>query len=163
MTESALSIVQKMSDVQAVRFLQHFGDSLFQETSRETILGGVSPEISTLSAIRRLKALDAETRGLAVGPEESARIARAILTEMARDKNLAPVVLDAWKSYKPDELFVEAILASGFVAAMLLFMATTEIEGRVLGLKFKKSAATAEVVRAVTEPFFGVIHKLKGK
>lgn len=162
MTESALSIVRGISDAEAVRFLQHFGQALFEETSRDAVIVGIPGEIEALDQVKQLMTLDSETRELTIGPDDSPGIARGILMEMARDKQLAPILVSAWNDYESDELFVvEAILASGFVAALLLFMATSEIEGQVLGMKFKKGKSTPEMLRAITEPFFGAIEKLK--
>ena len=152
MTDQALEIVRNMKDIETVRFLTHFGKMLFQETPRDVILKGIAPEVESLDAIRRLQSLGPEARQVKLGPQESVRIARKILFEMTNDDALSSALVDAWDNYESNELFVEAILASGFVAAMLMFMSTTEIEFQVKGLKFRKNAATPELVRAIWEP-----------
>lgn len=157
MTQDALEIVRHMKDTEAVRFLNHFGSTLFRETSRDIILKGIDPRLEGLAEVRRLQSLSPETRQMKLGPEQSAVIARKMLLEMARDDNLSRALVKAWETYRPDELFVETILATGFIAAMLMFMSTTEIEFQVKGFKFRKKAATPELVRAVTEPFFGAL------
>lgn len=155
-------ILEKMSDTEAVRFLKHFGTMLFRETDREIILGGVSPETWSLRELKRLQSLDAATRQRNLGPEDSARVARCILQEMAKDEEIAKAIAGAWKTYRSDELFVESILAAGFVAGLLLFVATTEIEFEIGGVKFKKQPASADVVRAVAEPFFKALGGIQG-
>ena len=68
-------------------------------------------------------------------------------------------MVKARDGFRSDELFVETILTAGFVAGMLLVLATTDIEFQVKGVKFKKHPATAEQIKAVTEPFFGLLRK----
>ena len=80
------------------------------------------------------------------------------------DDSIAPALVSAWQNYKSesDELFVETVLAAGFVAAVLMFMATTEVEGQVKGVKFRKIAATPELVQAIIKPFLDILAKLGG-
>lgn len=158
--EKAKEIVDNMSDAEAVRFLKHFGESLFRETPRQSILEGIAEENAKLTEMQDLMALDVNTRKTALNIKDSGYLARSVLEGMVQDEALASAIVSTWKGYKSDELFVGTILTAGFVAGMLLVVATTEIEFQVKGVKFKKHPATSEQIKAVTEPFFGVLRKI---
>lgn len=164
MSQSAVELVENMSDEDAIRFLQFFGNSIFESTPRERILEGVPVDLVNSPEMVKLRELSPEQREAKLSREDSAKLARALLTAMAQDESLGPAMGKAWEKFEPRELFVETILAAGFVAGMLLFVSTTEIEGEVLGLKIKKGAAPpVEALKAVAESFFTAVGKLAGK
>ncbi|UCD58292.1 MAG: hypothetical protein JSV16_04030 [Candidatus Hydrogenedentota bacterium] len=163
MPESARETVESMSDVESVRFLTHFAREMFKQTDRFAILNSVSGDVAALEEIRRVRSLDDSERKARFGPQDSARMARRILEVLADDEVMAPVVEEVWETYRPDELFVETILSAGLVAGLLLFVATTDLEGEVMGIRFRKGRASAEQIRAIAEPFFESLTKLKGR
>lgn len=162
MSEKAMEIVNNMSDMEAVRFLEHFGKQLFEGTTPEAVKNGVTPELKDLAELRQIDTLDGETRKRRLEPEDSARIARITLEQMAQDDGLSDALVKSWEDYDPQELFVEAILAVGLVASMMLLVSTTEIELEFRGVKIKKGKATAEQIKAIAEPLFKAVVKISG-
>ena len=161
MTARAHEIIDNMSDVEVVRFLEHFGREAFAGLKRESVLEGVSLEVKDLQEYQDLEALDGATRESRFGPADSAVVARAILDQLADDDQIAELIAKASGEYKPDKLFVEAILPIGAAASMVLFMASA-IEVEYKGLKVKKEAVSAESVKAVAEAMFNAITRLGG-
>lgn len=162
MSEKAIEIVKNMNDVEVVRFLEHFGKQLFEGTTPDAVRNGVSPELKALAEFRELDHLDVETRGKRLEPEDSVRIARIILQQVAQDDGLSEALVKSWEEYDPQELFVESILAVGLVASMILLVSTTEIDIEFKGIKIKKGKATAEQIKAISEPLFSAIGKITG-
>lgn len=162
MSEKAIEIVNSMSDVEAVHFLEHFGKQLFEGTTPDAVMNGVSPELKDLAELSELDNLDEETRGKRLEPEDSIGIARITLQQMAQDGGLSDALVRSWEEYDPQELFVETILAVGLVASMMLLISTTEIELEFKGVKIKKGKATAEQIKAIAEPLFSAVGKIAG-
>ena len=162
MSEKAIEIVSNMSDVEVVRFLEHFGKQLFEGTTPDAIMNGVSPELKDLAEFSELDNLDGETRRNRLEPEDSVQIARITLQQVAQDDGLSEALVKSWEEYDPQELFVELILAVGLVASMMLLVSTTEIEIEFKGVKIKKGKATAEQIKAIAEPLFSAIGKITG-
>ena len=160
MSEKAMEIVSNMSDVEVVRFLEHFGKQLFEGITPEAVMNGVTPEFKNMAVLRKIDTLDVETRKKRLEPEDSSRIARLTLEHMAQDYGLADALVKSWEEYDPQELFVEAILAVGLVASMMLLVSTTEIELEFKGVKIKKGKATTEQIKAIAEPLFKAIGKI---
>jgi hypothetical protein len=160
MSEKAMEIVNNMSDVEVVRFLEHFGKQLFEGTTPEVVMNSVTPELKDLAELKKIDALDGETRKRRLEPTDSARIARVTLEQMAQDDGLSDALVKSWEEYDPQELFVEMILAVGLVASMILLVSTTEIELEFKGVKIKKGKATADQIKAIAEPLFKAVGQI---
>jgi hypothetical protein len=160
MSKKAMEIVNNMSDVEVVRFLEYFGKQLFEGTTPEVVINSVTPELKDIAELKAIDTLDGETRKRGLGPEDSARIARVTLEQIAQDSGLSHALVKSWEEYNPQELFIETILAVGLVASMILLISTTEIELEFKGVKIKKGKATAEQIKAIAEPLFSAVGKI---
>ena len=152
MSTEARTIVDGLTDVEAVRFFQHFGNQVFAGTPRDVILSNVSATATGVAGVEEVITLDPARRQERLSPDDSVTIARTFLRAIADDDGLAPALVQSWQSYEEDRQFVDIILAAGFVAAMLMFMSTTEVEGKVGNWKFRKRPATPELVRTILQP-----------
>ena len=157
MTTEARRIVDGLTDTEAVRFFQHFGNELFAGTPQEVIVANVSEAATSVAGARELLAMDASHRKQKLSTADSVKVARTFLRAIADDDGLAPALVHAWENYDEDRQFVDIILAAGFVAAMLMFMSTTEVEGRVGKWKFVKRSATPELVRTILDPIAAAV------
>lgn len=154
MSEEALRIVKQLDDLEAVRFLTFLGEQLY-EGMEEGELAGHSP--GNIPGIAELERLSFEERQASLDPEISVQLAREILEYFANDEGLAPALEQAWKNHAKDEMFVGIILAAGFATSMILFAATSELEGEIFGIKFRKHVASAEMVEGLAKAVFGAI------
>jgi hypothetical protein len=147
--------INELDDVQVVRFFEHFGQQLFagMDVSVEQIKDGIPDSIRAIPGFSDIENLSPDQAERLISPSESAALARNTLLILADDETLAPLVETALESYSDNEMVVDVILAVGFVASMLMITATTQVEGQMFGIKFKKSKADAKLVRAITEPF----------
>jgi hypothetical protein len=90
-------------------------------------------------------------------PSVSVATARHMVMHLADDDAFGPLLEKTLDTYQDDKLVADIILAVGLVAAVLLIAATTEFEGEVAGIKFKKGKTDATMVKAITEPFAKVL------
>ena len=59
-------------------------------------------------------------------------------------------------------MVADVVLALGLAASMVLVAATTEFEGKVFGIKFKKRAANGETIKHLAALFGAVLPHGKG-
>ncbi len=159
MSNEALTIVTQMDDLEAIRFLNYFGEKLFAGIEGEPVIENIPPELRELQDLKQLQHLNRENMQVKLAPQESARVARELLEYFASDEAISPALVKAWEEYDSDELFIGAILAFGFVTSMILFVATTEIEGEICGIKFRKHRASPKLVEAVTKGTLGAVNE----
>ncbi len=151
--------VLMLDDYQVVRFFEHFGRQLVAgaNTPLDDIRSGIPTTIRTLKEVSQIEDLTPEQAERPLEFSTSAATARNIMVHLANDAEFAPLLGSALDGYRDDELVADVILATGLVASVLLVIATSEFEGTVAGIKFKKTKADPELVRAVAEPFANAI------
>jgi hypothetical protein len=151
--------INELDDVQIVRFFENFGQQLFagMDVSLEQIKEGIPASIRAIPGFSQIENLSPDEAERLISPSESAALARNTLLILADDETLAPLVETALENYSDNEMVVDVILAAGFVASVLLVAATTEFEGEIFGVKFKKGKADADLVRAITDSFANVL------
>jgi hypothetical protein len=145
--------INELDDFQVVRFFEHFGQQLFagMDVSVEQIKDGIPESIRAIPGFSQIENLSQDQAERLINPAESSALARKTLLKLADDETLGPLVETTLENYSDNEMVVDVILAAGFVASVLLIAATTEFEGKIFGVKFKKGKADADLVRAITE------------
>jgi hypothetical protein len=152
--QDAVELVRSLSNVQAVALLQRLNKDLYGAVQYSEVEQCAQPEALTSLAV------DGRARKQTMDAENSAAAARMLLTVMARDPGLAPVVVQAWDAVRKDHtLMVETVLAVGLVLNLTLFMSTTEMEFKVGKLKVKKKAADAKLLKELLVPVTELIKK----
>lgn len=162
MSKNATEIINSLSDLDAVRFVQFLGAEVFEGISGKDVIANIPPSFHSIPELEQLEMLESDQKKMDLPAEKSIQIARDLLSYFAQDETLGPIIEVSWEKYKneSDELFVTAVLATGFVAAMIMFTATTEIEGKVGNIKFKKTAASKEIVEALAKAAFDSLRQM---
>ncbi len=162
MSEKAIEIVNHLSGLEAVRFVQFLGGEIFEGVSGKEVMAKIPASFHSMPEFESLEKLETDQKEMDLPPQESIQIARDLLGYFAQDATLGPVIETSWEKYREesDELFVGATLACGFVASMILFTATTEIEGQIGNIKFKKTAASKEIVEALAKAAFDCLKQM---
>jgi hypothetical protein len=151
--------LQALDDFQMVRFFAYFSQQLIAgaSVSLEQIVSGIPNATRALEGFAHIENLAPDEAGRPLEPSVSVATARNIVMHLANDDEFAPLIEKALDIYRDDKLVADIILAVGLVASVLLIAATTEFEGEVAGIKFKKGKADAAMVKAITEPFAKVL------
>lgn len=164
MSKKALEIINNpnLSDLDAVRFIQFLGGEIFEGMSGKDVMANIPASFHSIPELEKLKKLESDQKKMDLPPQKSIQIARDLLSYFAQDATLGPIIEISWGKFKneSDELFIGAALACGFVASMILFTATTEIEGKVGNIKFKKTAASKEIVEALAKAAFDSLRQI---
>jgi len=162
MSKNALEIIDNLSGLDAVRFVQFLGGEIFEGVSGKEVIANIPASFHSIPELEKLEKLESDQKKMDLPPQESIQIARDLLGYFAQDATLGPIIEMSWEKYRneSDELFVGAALACGFVASMILFTATTEIEGKVGNIKFKKTAASKEIVEALAKAAFDSLRQM---
>jgi hypothetical protein len=147
--------VRAMDDFQVVRFFEAFGQQLLagSVTSFDAIKKGVGGSTRSLAGWQRVESLTPEQAVQVLEPTQAAATARDVLMHLADDPTFGPLMDKFLASYRDDELVADVVLAVGLVATVILLAATTEFEGEIAGVKFKKGVADPKTIKAVVEPF----------
>ena len=151
--------IQAMDDFQVVRFFEAFVQQLLagSSTTFDAIKSGVPPSVRSGADWARLEGLTEDQANQLLEPSEAAAASRRLLLQLADDPSLGPA-LDAFlASFRDDELVADVVLAVGLVASVLLIAATTEFEGQIAGVKFKKGKADPETIKALVSPFASLL------
>lgn len=152
--QEAVELVRGLSNVQAVSLLKRLNQDLYGAVPYADVERAAGRDARTGLA------LDAQARKQSLDPQTSVKMARLLLTTLARDPDIAPVVVQAWEAIHSDHrLFVETVLAVGLVLNLTLFMSTTEMEFNVGKLKVKKKAADATLLRELMVPVTELVKK----
>ncbi|HSF30836.1 MAG TPA: hypothetical protein VLK82_10250 [Candidatus Tectomicrobia bacterium] len=148
-----------LDDFQVVRFFEHFGEQLFDgiEVPLDRVKAGIPEAVRSIVTFAQIESLPPDQAERLIAPAEAAALARNTLFYLAEDETLAALIEKSLDSHRDDEMVADVILAVGFVASMILIAATTEVEGTILGVKFKKSEASPTLVKAIVEPFAKVL------
>ncbi len=162
MSKNALEIVNDLSDLDAVRFVQFLGGEIFEGITGKEVIANIPQSFHSIPGLKELQNLQPDQKKMDLPPQKSIKIARDLLSYFAQDEALGPILETLWEKYKneSDELFIGAVLASGFVAGMILLAATTEIEGKIGNIKFKKKVASPEIVEALAKAAFDSLRQI---
>ncbi len=152
--EDAVDLVRSLSNVQAVSLLKRVNQDLYGALPYAEV------ERSAHKEMRAVLAVDSRARKQSMDPESSVETARMLLAALARDPDLAPLVVQSWEAIRKDHtLLVEAVLAVGLVLNVTLFMSTTEMEFKVGKLKIRKKAADAKILKELMVPVTALVKK----
>lgn len=161
METKLINKINDFDDSKVVGLFMIFGEQLLSGLEEEDLTKNISSELKSDKHLEQIISLDPDIMLKNLSPAESAVFARNYLLYVAKDKNLSPLLEKAIDEYKEKPvLIVETILAIGFVASMLIFASSTELEGTFKNIKFKKNSASADLVKAIMEPFVKIIDKL---
>ena len=162
MSKNALEIINDLSDLDAVRFVQFLGGEIFEGITGKEVISNIPKSFRSIPGLEELENLQPDQKKIDLPPQKSIKIARDLLSYFAQDETLGPILETLWEKYKneSDELFIGAALATGFVAGMILFTATTEIEGKIGNIKFKKKVASREIVEALAKAAFDSLRQM---
>jgi hypothetical protein len=154
--QDAVELVGRLSNVQAVALLLRLNEDLYDALPYAEVEQFAQPDA------RESLALDGRALKETMDSEASVAAARMLLTVIARDPGLAPVVMQAWDAIRKDQpLMVETVVAVGLVLNLTLFMTTTEMEFKVGKLKVKKKAADAKLLKELLVPVTELIKKFR--
>lgn len=154
----ANQIVDNLSEVQTVKLASHLYQSIYKAVPYKTVTESLVTNIDEVAYIR---GLDKETKKHRLDSGQSVEAAKLLLSSFANDDTLAPVLINAWEEVKQDDsLFIEAIIAVGLLANLTLFMASSEIEMEIGGVKIKKGKPSLDVLKAVLEPITELIKRI---
>lgn len=149
--QKALEIIQHLDDVQSVKMLKQIYKDIFKAVPVEEvkrITGNNNNE-----AVSLLNNLSDDMIKKNFDPEQSVDLTKKMLLAFAKDENLSWLVINAWEKVENDDsLMIEVIITLGLIANLTLFMATTELEFEIKGVKIKKGIANAEQIKAVLSP-----------
>ncbi len=162
MSKNALKIINDLSDLDAVRFFQFLGREIFEDISGKEVIANIPESFRSITELEKLENLKPDQRKMDLPAEKSIKIARDLLIYFAQDEALGPIIETVWDKYnnESDELIIGTVLGIGFVASMILFTATTEVEGKIGNIKFKKNVASPEIVEAIAKAAFDSIRQL---
>jgi len=153
--QSTVELVGSLSNKQAIALLERLNQEIYEAVTYDEVERSARPEART--------SLKVEPDALEelMDSESSIKAARMLLTAIARDPGLAPVVEQAWDTIRKDHrlMVVETVLAVGLVMNLTLFMSTTELEFKVGKLKLKKKAADAKLLKELLVPVTALIKK----
>ena len=157
--------IEALDDYEVVRFLEHFGQQLFQgmTVSVDQVRAGIPDEVQKIPEFGRIATMSESEAARALAPADSVALARTTLLGLAEDETFGPLLERALDSYRDQEMFADVILSAGFVASMLLMTATVEFEGSAFGIKFRKRKADADLVKAITEPLANALSRRPGE
>lgn len=147
--------IQELDDFQVTRFFEHFSRQLVggASVSLNQIKEGIPEDVRTVEGFEQVENLTPDLADRSLDSSVSAAIARNTLLNLAGDPEFGPLIERALDTYRDDELVADVILAVGLVTSILLIAATTEFEGEVAGITFRKGKADLETVKVITEPF----------
>ena len=155
--QKALKIIQNLDDVQSVKMLKQIYKDIFKAVPFEEMKrsAGDNDSVSLLSK------LDTDMMQQNFDPEQSVDLTKKMLLVFAQDENLSGLVINAWEKIENDDsLMIEAIITLGLIANLTLFMATTELEFEIMGVKIKKGTASAEQIKAFISPLTEFVKKI---
>lgn len=147
--------VQAMDDFQVVRFFEAFSEQLLagSNTPLEAIKSGIPASTRTVTGWRQIEDLTPAQAEQILSPADAAATARHVLGHLADDATFGPILETFLASYRDDELVADVVLAIGLVASVLLVAASTEFEGKIAGVTFKKGKVDPETLKALVGPF----------
>ena len=154
--QKALEIVQNLSDVQSVKMLKQIYKDIFKAVP----IDEVKRRAEDNESVALLSNLSVDKMKESIDPEQSVALTRNMLLAIAQDENLSWSVISAWEKVENDDsLMIGTIITLGLIANLTLFMATTEAEFEIKGVKIKKAAANAEQIKAVVSPLIEFVKK----
>lgn len=159
MTIPVESRINDFDDFQVVKFFQYFATEMLKGISVDsaTMLSNVASEVLEEDDFRLVTNISLEQARMSLPAKESSLVARPMLQSIASDPTLRPALEHALDSFRDEELFLEIALGIGLVASMVLLVATTSVEGTILGIKFKKETASPEQISAVVKPLASLL------
>jgi hypothetical protein len=147
--------IRAMDDFQVVRYFETFSRHLLagSSTSFDEVKNGIDASTRAVAGWNKVESLTPQQAKQLLPPAEAASTARNILLHLADDATFGPLLEEHLASYRDDELMVEMVLAVGLVASVLMVVASTEFEGKIAGVKFKKGKVDPETLKALIGPF----------
>jgi hypothetical protein len=147
--------VRAMDEFQVVRCFEAFSQQVLAgaRTPLDAIKEGVPASIRSLAEWQRVESLTPKQAEQVLEPRQAAETARNILMNLADDPTFGPLMDRFLASYRDDELVADVVLAVGLAASMILLMASTEVEGEIAGVKFRKRKVDPAMVKALFQPF----------
>lgn len=147
--KKALEIIQNLDDVQSVMMLKQIFKDIFKAIPYEEI----KQNLGDNDSVNMLTKLNPDNMQQNFDSEQSVKLTKNMLLAFAEDKNLSWLVINAWEEVeKDDSLMIGAIISLGLIANLTLFMATTEFEFEIKGVKIKKKTASADQIKAIISP-----------
>jgi hypothetical protein len=148
---SLVDRIQAMDDFEVVRFMNHFGNALLNNTelSYEEALANVPEETRSLPAFAQIENITPEKEESYLSTDDSAKLSRHLLLAMSQDPSMAPMLESELNTFRDDKLMVEVILAVGFVINLTLIVATTEVTVSNGKVTVKKRGAPVEMLKEV--------------
>jgi hypothetical protein len=158
MMQQAIDIVKGASDVQVIALVKRVHAEVARALTPEALTDGLAeagPQVQPLAS------LPPEVRRATLESADAVDASRRLLLALAGDPQTAPLVVEAWDAVRSDDsLFIETVVAVGLLANLTLFLATTEIELTIGGVRIRKGAADATLVRAVVEPLVELVKRI---
>jgi hypothetical protein len=155
--QKAFEIIQNLDDVQSVKMLKQIYKDIFKAIPFDEVKRSAGDNES----VSLLCNLDTDMMRHNFEPEQSVDLTKNMLLAFAEDENLFWLVINAWEKIENDDsLMIETIITLGLIANLTLFMATTEAEFEIKGVKIKKGIANAEQIKAVLSPLVELIKRI---
>jgi len=155
--QKPLEIIQNLDNVQSVIMLKQIYQDIFKAIPYEEVKRSVGDN----EAIFLLSKLDSNMMKQKFDSEQSLDLTKKMLMGFAQDENLSWLVINAWEKIENDDsMMIDVIISLGLIANLTLFMATTEMEFEIKGVKIKKKAASAEQIKALMEPLTEFLKKI---
>jgi hypothetical protein len=120
------------------------------------MLDGIPAELKAQAPFEHVLKMSGKERARPLPEGESARIARDILAVFAKDPAFAPSLAQALEEYRDDKLLAAEILATGTALSMVIVAATTTLEVTIGKVKIKKTTASADLLKSITELVVGL-------
>lgn len=146
----ASDIVEQLNDNQAIAMIKRLNDRIFSNIDFDKLMKHIGePKVSN-----EILALDDDVFDAELNATDSVRVARQILTSLAKDEGTAGLIEDTWKELEKDDsmFIIEAILAVGLVANLTLFMVSTKMELDLGKLKIRKDKVDLDAVKEIMKP-----------
>ena len=154
-TISLTERIRAMDDFRIVRFFDHFGKAVLNNTdlSMDEALSSVPDQMRALPGFEQVENLSPEKTDSYLSTEDSAQLARRVLLVISQDPTLVPILESELNNFSDDKLVVDVILSVGLIAIMILITATTEVKISNGKVTIKKGAASPELVHEVLTAF----------
>jgi hypothetical protein len=151
--------INELKDSQVVGFLEYFTQELLSatEVSLEEIQSGIPDTIRALAGFSQIENLTPDQAEYLLDLAASAPLARHMLLNLTEDKMFAGLIEQALGSYRDNRMIADIVLAVGLAASLILLVATTEFEGEVFGIRFKKGKADIEMVKTIIKPLTTIL------
>lgn len=158
--QKVFEIIENLDDVQSVKILKQIYKDIFKAIPFDE----VKRSAGNNQSVSLLCNLDTDMMRQNFEPEQSLDFTKKMLLAFAGDENLSWLVINAWEKVENDDsLMIETIITLGLIANLTLFMATTELEFEIKGVKIKKEKASPEQIKAVISPITEFVKRITPK